>query len=249
MIGGKSLFAPPISANQIRDSYTFFPGTPMPVSVLSAFLRMGKKYVIRQLFKEAEKCLSFSMPQLAYMFTKPFAENVVLFSRVSGTDPFNFMVMNVATEVGLLSATIVVAIYCCIACPAFSIADGYDFSGIQCVLSASNKRYCLLLQHYLAEVERQLFQSIAHPASNCGIHASSTQRTCATGLLSNLRAIQSLKYPFTKWMASWDNDLCVTCRVELRKKHEETRVRYWDKLPIALGLGPWETIDKDAEIA
>lgn len=219
----------------------------MPITVLSAFLRLGKKYVIRQLFEEAERRLSFGMPSLVQASTISAAGNVVLFPRVIGTDPFNFMVMNLANEVGLLSTTVIAAFYCCVACPALAIADGYDFNGIRCALSASNKRYCFLVQHYLAEVDRQLFQCLSYPASDC-IYDSGPQNPCNMGLLSNLRSIQCLRCPFTIWMTNWDNGLCAKCRAELRRKHEEARTRLWKNLPVSLGLGRWENMDKDAEI-
>ena len=219
----------------------------MPITVLSAFLRLGKKYVIRQLFEEAERRLSFGMPSLVQASTISAAGNVVLFPRVIGADPFNFMVMNLANEVGLLSTTVIAAFYCCVACPALAIADGYDFNGIRCALSASNKRYCFLVQHYLAEVDRQLFQCLSYPASDC-IYDSGPQNPCNMGLLSNLRSIQCLRCPFTIWMTNWDNGLCPKCRAELRRKHEEARTRLWKNLPVSLGLGRWENMDKDAEI-
>jgi hypothetical protein len=222
----------------------FFPETPMPISVLSAFLRLGKKYVIRQLFKEAERRLSFDSP-LAQASSISAAGNVILFPRVSGVDPFNFMVMNLASEVGLLSTAVIAALYCCVACPALSIADGYDFDNIQCALSASNKRYCFLVQRYLAEVEKKLFQCLTSPSPACK-YRSSPQSPCNSGFLTILRTIQL--YPFTIWMDAWDGGLCVTCRTELRRKHEEARTMLWNNLPVDLGLGSWENIDKEAEI-
>ncbi|KAG6380347.1 hypothetical protein JVT61DRAFT_8458 [Boletus reticuloceps] len=228
-------------------SYIFFPETPMPISVLSAFLRMGKKYVIRQLFKEAERRLSFGTSPLVQLSTISAAGNVILFPRVSGADPFNFMVMNLASEVGLLSIVVIAVFYCCVACPAFSIVDGYEYNGIWYDLSAVNKRYCFLVQRYLAEVEKQLSQCLAFPAHNC-IYGLTSQSPCYSGLLSNIRSIQCLKCPFTLWMNTWDHDLCVPCRAELRRKHEEARSRLWKNLPVDLGLGHWESLDKDAEM-
>lgn len=219
----------------------------MPISVLAAFLRLGKKYVIRQLFEEAQRRLSFGMPSLVRASTVSAAGNVVLFPGVSGTDPFNFMVMNLASEVGLLSAVVVAAFYCCVACPTLSIADGYDFDDERCVLSASNKRCCFLVQRYLAEVERQLFECFTYPAPTCP-HRHLSKSPCNSGLLSILRSIHQLRCPFTTWMGTWDNGFCGMCISELRRKHEEARTRLWNNLPVDLGLGCWENIDKEAEI-
>lgn len=248
MIGGSGrLLFSLTDANQVKSSYIFFPETPMPIAVLSAFLRLGKKYIIRQLFEEAERRLSFGTPSLVQASTVSAAGNVILFPRVSGTDPFNFMVMNLANEVGLLSVAVIAAFYCCVACPALSITDGYEFNGIRCVLSPSNKRYCFLVQRYLAEVEKQLFQCLAYPASDC-LYGTSSQSPCNSGLLSNLQSILYLRCPFTVWMTTWDDGLCAMCRAELRRKHEEARTRLWKNLPVDMGLGRWENIDKDAEI-
>ncbi|KAF8123699.1 hypothetical protein EV363DRAFT_1435752 [Boletus edulis] len=213
--------------------------THMPISVLSAFLRMGKKYVIRQLFKEAERMLSFGTSPLVQLSAISAAGNVILFPRLSGADPFNFMVMNLAREVGLLSITVIAGFYCCVACPALSIVDGYEYNGVRYDLSAGNKRLCFLVQRYIAEVERQLFQCLAFPAHNC-VYGSSSRSPCCSGLLSNLRSIQCLKCPFTQWMNTWDDGLCVSCRAVLRKKHEGARMRLWKNLPVDLDLGRWK---------
>ncbi|KAF8120024.1 hypothetical protein EV363DRAFT_1238886 [Boletus edulis] len=225
-------------------SYIFLPGTHMPISVLSAFLRMGKKYVIRQLFKEAERMLSFGTSPLVQLSAISAAGNVILFPRLSGADPFNFMVMNLASEVGLLSITVIAGFYCCVACPALSIVDGYEYNGVRYDLSAGNKRLCFLVQRYIAEVERQLFQCLAFPAHNC-VYGSSSRSPCCSGLLSNLRSIQCLKCPFTQWMNTWDDGLCVSCRAVLRKKHEGARMRLWKNLPVDLDLGRWESLDAE----
>lgn len=238
---------PQTDVNQVHDSYLFFPETPMPASALSAFLRLGKKYVIPQLFEEAKRRLPLGMRPLEQASTISAAGNVILFPRVSGSDPFNFMVINVASEIDLRSTAVVGALYCCVACPMLSIADGYDFKDVRCVLSTCSKRYCFLVQRYLVEVEKQLFQSLAAPVPTC-LYRGSSQSPCNCGLLAILRAIQSLRCPFMKWMDAWDAGLCVTCKPELKKRREEARIRLWKNLPVDLGLGCWEDIDKEAVI-
>ena len=64
--------------------------------------------------------------------------NVFLFSQISGNDPFNFIVMNIANEAEILSAVAMATFYICLACCPSFIADGYNFGGEMCTLSAPN---------------------------------------------------------------------------------------------------------------
>ena len=220
----------------------------MPVTVLAAFLRMGKKYAVRQLFEEAKRRLSLDSPPLLCASKMSTAKKTILFPRISGNDPFNFTVANIAGEVGLLSTVVMAIFYCCIACPATSMANGYEFEGKGVILSPSNMRYCILAQDYLRDVERSMVQILGHLSKDCDRRLGYGRTTCVTAILTNLHRFQELKCPFSLWDPSWDEDLCVVCRAELRKRHDDARTRLWKKLPTALGLSPWEELDKDSEI-
>jgi len=221
----------------------------MPFAVLAAFLRLGKKYGIRQLFEEAKKRLSLGCTPFMIASSITASGNKTLFPRISGNDPFNFRVMNVAGEVGLLSQVVVAIFYCCVACPALSIADGYDFEGARCTLSASNQRHCLLAQRYLADVKSQLFQSIAYPAPSCQYRSNfQAPNRCESGFISILRYTHENQWPLASWMNSWEGGLCPICKAELKRRYEEARTRLWNDLPLKLGLSCWNDLDKDGEI-
>ena len=78
--------------------------------------------------------------------------------------------------------------------------------------------------------------------------AGSPRITCAIATLTNLHRFQELKCPFSVWNPTWDEDLCAVCRAEVRKRHEDARAKLWKKLPTALGLRPWEELDKQSYI-
>lgn len=160
---------------------------------------------------------------------------MTLFPRVSGTDPYNFMIMNTANEIGHLSTVAMAVYYCCVACPASFVPNGYKFDGTRCTLSFPNQRYCFIGQRYIAEAQRELSVLLANDRDEC-----------STGPI--LRSLCDSRGPFMAWQESLTDDLCTSCRSDIGRQYKETRTRLWKDFPIRLGLGSWDDLNQDVEI-
>jgi len=223
-------------------SYMFSHDEPMPFPVLAAFLRLGKKYTIRQLFEEAKSRLPTSQLALSYASTMSSHGYNNLFPRVSENDLWNFRIMNVAREVGLLSIVTLTALFCCISCPVTYIVDGYECEGSICSLSAPNQRSCIL---GLAELmgAGHLTQCLTAPARLCN-RRHDYSNPCIVGLHTAWVSFRNHGRPFIGWMSDWDRGLCAVCRADLSKAYGEQRLALWTQLPVTLGFGSWEELRK-----
>ena len=186
----------------------------MHVSVLAAFLCVGKKYAIQQLFEKVEGRLLLGPSPLVCASKLLAADNVFLFPQISGNDSFNFTVMNIANKAGILSAVAMATFYICFTCHPLFIADGYNSGGKMCTLSVPNVQYCLPGQHYLAEVESLMVQSLMHLPLTCQNWSSRNHSLCTTKILFNLHSFQDFKSPLSVWVSAWNKGLSVMCQAE-----------------------------------
>ncbi|KAG8216250.1 hypothetical protein J3R82DRAFT_8292 [Butyriboletus roseoflavus] len=234
-------------AEQSHYSYVFFRDTPMPITVLAAFSRIGRKYVIRQMVEEVVHRLSLDLPHKEYASKISIEKDVNLFPRVSGSDPYNFMIMNIANEIGNLPMVAVAVYYCCIACPASFINDGYDFNGTKCTLSFLNQKYCFLGQRHVTEAHKKITRCLAEiirKEGKCSICPSCVRKVAAALCPMHMW----YRGPFIAWQREWDEAMCKPCKDVVARSYEQSRISLWEDLPGKLGLANWDNLLVDEDV-
>ncbi|KAH0831371.1 hypothetical protein J3R83DRAFT_14034 [Lanmaoa asiatica] len=106
----------------------------VPISIVAAFLHLGEKYAIQQLFDEAKArlCCAFeSTLSVAARMSSFHSGTFLLFPGITDGDPHNFQVMNLLQEMDL-QAPLPLAMYQCVtSCPLTAVIDGYKFNGFR----------------------------------------------------------------------------------------------------------------------
>ncbi|KIJ64949.1 hypothetical protein HYDPIDRAFT_111635 [Hydnomerulius pinastri MD-312] len=228
-----------------RRSHVFTFDQPMPFSVVAAFLRLGKKYEIRQLFNEAKAKLETSFP-----CKLPQSD---LDIKITGHDPHGFQIINLAHEVGLLSVLPAAIYYFCRSCPLSSILDGYTFEGSLFSLTTPNVRTCAIGREKLLEL-----QSVAFPWLKATASGVRRVRQCSSASCNGLVNLTIARHwhpepsrdPFMTWEAITaeftGENVCHTCRATWQVEHQAGRDRAWEAFPGLLGLESWSELERNA---
>ncbi|KAF9237818.1 hypothetical protein BU15DRAFT_75612 [Melanogaster broomeanus] len=220
----------------------------MPLSVTAAFLRLGKKYLISQLFNEARDSVENSYPTtLMKAQWTPFLVHL----GVSGQDKHHFHMINLAREVGMLSVLPVMFAFCCRACPLEYIVEGYEVCGSRVELTLENKNACILGREKLPELYLETFSWLKtrREASEC-----TDRNRCAAGIEATRAEVWSPERlmggtghdPFVTWEMRWESRLCPKCLKYCKREHQRGRDNAWAQLPAVFGLGSsWEELKKN----
>ncbi|KIJ57866.1 hypothetical protein HYDPIDRAFT_34721 [Hydnomerulius pinastri MD-312] len=219
-----------------------YPISLVSLPVAAAFLRLGKKYEIRKLYKEGRMSLDglgglIPLPQL------PTDSSPRLITLVTERDKYDFHLTNLAREVGLLSMLPVALYTIALSCPLEIILDGYDWDGAHCALSPINQRACLIGRDKLVKLQSRNL----HVRLDC---KSCLDRVkCREGeerVLRDAWRPDFYRNPFATWDSKWDSSFCSPCLAYRKRQCERSREAAWDELPSAFGLGSWEEIRRNS---
>lgn len=214
----------------------------MHISVLTAFLRLGKKYEIRWLFDEAcsrmKQCYPSSLFSL--LFLPPDLKHPV-----TGRDKYDFQMINLAREFGLLSLLPVAMYLCVCSSPLTAILDGYHFDGSLYHLTPPNQKSCILGRDKLLELRSLTFGWLKRHRPCCR-----DEIKCAFGNFAMIAELwcpdrPSSRDPFMRWDPRWDSRFCSNCMVYCHREIEDGREDAWNELPSAFGFYSWERLMKN----
>ncbi|KAF8452873.1 hypothetical protein L210DRAFT_3315703, partial [Boletus edulis BED1] len=212
---------------------------PMHVSVVTAFLRLGKKYEIRWLFDEAcwriKECYPSSLFSL--LFLPPDLKHPV-----TGRDKYDFQLINLAREFGLLSLLPVAMYRCVCSSPLTAILDGYYFDGSLYHLTPANQKSCIMGRDKLLELRSLTFGWLKRQRPCC-----IDEVKCALGNFATITELwctdrPSSRDPFMRWDPRWDSRFCSNCMIFCHREIEDGREDAWDGLPSAFGFSSWERL-------
>ncbi|KAF9224979.1 hypothetical protein BS17DRAFT_59612 [Gyrodon lividus] len=168
-----------------------------------------------------------------------------LFPGISENDRWNFRIINIVREIGLLPTIALTALLCCISCPLSFILDGYECQGSTYSLSAPNQRSCILGRAEISETGPlakcpTTLRSLCKHKGN-----SSFNNPCIAALHTAWTCFRIYGRPFIGWQTDWAPGLCADCKPGLGLEYESRRIRLWMRLPVTLGLdGSWEELEK-----
>ncbi|KIJ64939.1 hypothetical protein HYDPIDRAFT_28285 [Hydnomerulius pinastri MD-312] len=214
----------------------------VPLPVAAAFLRLGKKYEIRKLYKEGRMSLGnlgglIPPPQL------PTDSSPRLITFVTERDKYDFHLTNLAREIGFLSMLPVALYTIVMSCPLEIILDGYDWNGAHCALSPINQRACLIGRDKLVGLQSRHF--LIQPD-----YKSCLDRVkCMEGeerVLRDAWRPDFYRDPFATWDSKWDSSFCSPCLAYRKRLCECSREAAWVDLPSAFGLGSWEETERNS---
>ena len=215
---------------------------PIHISVLTAFLRLGKKYEIRWLFEEAcsriKQCYPSSLFSL--LFLPPDLKHPV-----TGRDKYDFQLINLAREFGLFSFLPVAMYRCVCLSPLTAILDGYYFDGSPYHLTPANQKSCIMGRDKLLELRSLTFGWLKRQRPCC-----IDEVKCALGNFATITELwcpdrPSSRDPFMRWDPRWDSRFCSNCMIYCHREIEDGREDAWNGLPSAFGFSSWERLTKN----
>lgn len=215
----------------------------MPFPDVAAFLRLGKKYNIPVLVKEAKaKLMCFAEPTSISTFdklkeAKPPAQPIKLFPGITDADPYNFQIMNLLQEVGFKVPLPLAMYHCMVYFPSTAIVGGYHSNGATYTLSLANLRVYIrmkqVFEHFKVLVSLGTYTSASCTRPICG---GNNRRVWVQ------KAINAP--PFCHWNSEWNELMCEACRNNMQDKRAKAIGDAWDRLPIAFGFKTWEEAKK-----
>jgi hypothetical protein len=209
---------------------------------LAAFLRLGKKYEIQQLYAESVARLSREFPSTLAKWEAAHDKNL----EIESSPTLAFDVINLARETGFL-AVLPTAFYhyCDVSLNIKGIFDGVERSdGSVVILRPEDQRACMMGWQQLIETQaRETFSWLNTSTAFCY-----TQRQCnsARGIhFSNLSHPIPSCLALEPWDADWEEGLCQTCVAASKGLHNSGRLKMWNLLPSFFSLPPWEKLLED----
>ncbi|KAF9225012.1 hypothetical protein BS17DRAFT_674576, partial [Gyrodon lividus] len=227
----------------LYNTYMILSEQKMPLRIVSAFLRLGEKYRMKSLYDEGKARLT-AAHNLATAY-KLGTEDVDLFPKISERDKYDFQIINLAREIGLLSILPVPILRCCVWCPLPVILDGDDVDGSLYRLHPEDQRICILGKDKLNGLQSEVTSWVTtEKISGC-----TGATTCDLNQLEVWEALRERgleRYPFVEWGSLTTqnrfiahNNFCTRCASAFQQKHKDATEKAWSKLPLVLGLGSW----------
>lgn len=221
-------------------------GNKLPFGVVSAFLRLGQKYDIQPLYREAQNRLFLECPTTLAAYDAIQNWNTII-------GP-NFMteIALLARKTGLLSILPHVLLQCCVLYPATEIIDGHQMpNGSAIFLPLQDQLSCLAAVKNIQDAHadttfkwlRRLNTSLADGCGNdklCKIARAGMSLHLFTPPVD----IQGLDWD---WNDECSQDLCEECATVAKKKHREGREEFWERLPGLFRLPLWKELLKERE--
>lgn len=211
--------------------------------VLAAFLRLGKKYEILQLYKESLARLSREFPSSLAEWEKARGKALEIEPSLS----LAFDVINLARETGTI-ILLPAAFYNYLDCTELNVKDIFEGikreDGSVALLSPEDQRNCITgWQEIVKAQARETFSWLKTDAFPCDSH---DRRICCN--IARQMHSFDLSYPIPcchaldPWNAKWEQGLCSTCIPTSMTSHGIGRRKMWNSLPSFFSLPPWEEL-------
>lgn len=226
-------------------SYVTIGLTPIPMSVVAAFLRLGKKYDIWILHAEAVKRLTYECPSSLEDFDK-----LELWSMIEAENGLPVEIVKLARETDLPSI-LPIALYCCCRCyTAPEILKGVKGKGGNHVaLSSEDKETCIVANQRIIQAQAETTYAWMNPGHSSGplYKFCRSLIMCASArkdLLCRTFLPLSRSIALDLWEVEWEDGMCDICIDDTKTSHNEGREKMWNDLPTFFNLPEWEELLK-----
>ncbi|KDQ56620.1 hypothetical protein JAAARDRAFT_79138 [Jaapia argillacea MUCL 33604] len=206
---------------------SYFTAGPQPMKVVAALLRLGRKYIIPQIYDEALSCLTTDFPATLKEWN---AHKNIDFKRILEIDSLEVEAIVLARELNLLSI-LPIAFYRTAAAPYISHAKSIlsDRS-----LSPRDKALVLVGREELFAYQHEQFWTQSLSEDCCRADARPIFDAC-------------FKPPGTlvlldPWKEHWQYKICEECCEHGKRVHNLTRRNLWSKLPAIFELDDWDVL-------
>lgn len=227
-------------------SYVAVGLTPIPMSVVAAFLRLGKKYDIGILHAEAVKRLTYECPSSLEDFDK-----LEFWSMIEAEDGLPIEIVRLARENGLPSV-LPIALYCCCRCyTAPELLKGVKGKdGNHVALSSEDKETCIVANQRIIQAQAVTTFAWMNPSSTSGsLYKYCRSQTSCTSARMELLCQTFLPLPrsiaLDLWEVEWENGMCDICVEAAKKSHCEGREEMWNDLPTFFNLSGWTELTRE----
>ncbi|KZP19037.1 hypothetical protein FIBSPDRAFT_1045789 [Athelia psychrophila] len=225
----------------------------IPFAVMSAFLSLGGKYNIPKLRTEATKKLYREFPiNLRDMDALGKAWATIDTSEVKN----EYMELVILARRERVLSVLPSLLYQC--CKCYSVSEILQGlvrnNGSPLLLSPEDQLACLAGHRKLCEAQTKTTFDWAFGAFTS---QDITSRKCRSSIQCDHARRQFLStarlYPVSdvrgliRWRDSFSKGLCATCAIKAKEHHNMGRAKFWERLPVLLGLPPWSELKKERE--
>ena len=222
-------------------SYCFVDNHPLPLPILAAFLRLGRKYDIQQLQAEALRRLTFEFPSTLEEFDRLDTAYTLI---DCGVDTFLLAVIHIARESDCLSVLPTALFQFCERYGVKGMIEALRQSdGTGYEMSLADQRLAVAGWHTL--IEMQAKETFAWLVNN---DACPQPDACGKGKNTILHTVwfpvPNSGMALMRWSSTWEKKFCKTCIRRSKLLHNEGRQKIWDELPGIFGLPGWEELTR-----
>lgn len=225
----------------------------LPLAVIAAYLRLGKKYEITQLHTEALDILQSEFPSSLAEFHQ------------SGRS-IRIANFKLATIVGVINLARETRTHVVLPAAFYDLCDyGTDIQGIMMAtgqgsqdspdspsLSSHDRLLVALGGHRLLGLKIDVtyaWKDSAYDDTPVNLRCS-THQSCIAAIKSAF--FNDISFSGSRYNAliswediHWDEPMCHLCVAQAKRKHDEGRARVWDRLPGIFGLPDWPELLKE----
>ncbi|KAH7929015.1 hypothetical protein BV22DRAFT_1003622 [Leucogyrophana mollusca] len=214
-------------------------GSPqLPLDVIGAFLRLGKKYEISCLYLEAKDRLVGDFPSTL----ENHDQIATLGCRIEGfNSAIIFRVINLAREGDVQIILPAAMRHCSLFVPPEDILISPRNSSTS--LTDADRQACVIAASILQTMTATTYSWLdpKTPTSPyCQGHKKCSQSKQA--LLATLWFPSAQKDPHAPWNAEWEKGLCTDCARNAKASHNTKRKEAWQALPSVFKLPEWDEL-------
>ncbi|EIW79385.1 hypothetical protein CONPUDRAFT_167140 [Coniophora puteana RWD-64-598 SS2] len=214
----------------------------LPFEVTAAFLRLGKKYMIDHLYKEAKDRLASNFPTTLVGWDLADARCSGSWS-VSGWThhALTLLTANLARETQLLSLLPAALYSASTLCTARELVHGVDdcTTGAHVLLCPENRDAVVVAHDALRELAVKTYGWLMRLPPACRLPGMDGCLDKKRTLLISLFYPKRVCTPLDEWDDAWEDRLCSECAAEAKRLHEAGRRYAWSQLPQVYGLPKW----------
>jgi len=237
--------------SKIRGPGSYLDKKPMPLSMVAAFLRLGRKYGIDHLREEALARLLADFPSTLRGYDDCQGIGWPRAIEMDLEKGAHITVVNLARENDVRSI-LPFALYFCCRYSHYRPNSSFHFEGYQSSDEGSLESLCVEDIKACSVAQRTLLRLQA--TKTFSWLNDLTPGDCATWL----RCATAKKefffdqfypsppfMPFRSWKDSWEIEMCSECLADAHRRHDQGRTTVWDKLPSIFGLPAWDELLKE----
>lgn len=211
----------------------------LPLSMVRAFLRLGRKYGIDHLQAEALTRLSIDYP----CTLQGYDECIKGHKTIDLEGNTHFAIVDLARENDIPSILPMAFYLCC------EEAQGIDpksrivhpADNLDAFLPTEDMITCYLGQKRLLGL--QMIETFGWLDVRSPAESAHTRCTIA-----KKEIFYAMSYPLTPfcplcpWTPNWIRAMCSDCAIKAQQRHIHGRAEIWDQLPVVFGLPSWEQL-------